>query len=328
MALRVKYKINELDLDQIPGKNKTKRKKKRVLPGVKESNAGAGRSAGSGPKVKELRDVYDAKICALCLAPMLPVFPHSMSVPAVPVPKTIEAAAAAEKEALQVLLNIAAANAVNNTNTNSSAIQSAQMPTAETAKGGEIRDTTVTDGSGDPADNKDTAVDSSFSSSSSSLNGEHERSRVYALVNGHSGEEKSGVGEAAVDWPLMAAAMEASSYPASSITQHLPPIPPIQSLLSAPPAHPAHPAPPVARLPTAASVLPALPIPPVPSFFHRLVCTDCGINVHLGCHCETGGASVLATNAVKGTKYKIFTFFLISFYLKHSFVFIRFRLFA
>ena len=26
-----------------------------------------------------------------------------------------------------------------------------------------------------------------------------------------------------------------------------------------------------------------------PSYFHRLTCTECGINVHLGCHYDTGG---------------------------------------
>ena len=83
MALRRKYKINEEDLDQIPGKNR-KRKKKKPSPAVRESSSSSGRSAGSGPKIKELnRDLYDERICALCLAPMVPVLPHSNNKPAV-----------------------------------------------------------------------------------------------------------------------------------------------------------------------------------------------------------------------------------------------------
>jgi hypothetical protein len=37
-----------------------------------------------------------------------------------------------------------------------------------------------------------------------------------------------------------------------------------------------------------------------PTFFHRLTCTDCGINVHLGCHCESGGAGVLTSDVMRG----------------------------
>ena len=65
MLLRRKYKINESDLDQIPGKNR-KRKKKRSTPAVIKDGPSS-RSAGSGPKVKTLDpDSYDSYICALC----------------------------------------------------------------------------------------------------------------------------------------------------------------------------------------------------------------------------------------------------------------------
>jgi hypothetical protein len=81
MLLRRKYKINESDLDQIPGKNR-KRKKKRSIPAVVKDGPSS-RSAGSGPKVKTLDpDSYDSHICALCLAPMVPAFPHAMDKPA------------------------------------------------------------------------------------------------------------------------------------------------------------------------------------------------------------------------------------------------------
>ena len=32
---------------------------------------------------------------------------------------------------------------------------------------------------------------------------------------------------------------------------------------------------------------------PSASYFHRLTCVECGIHVHLGCHCEVGGAGVI-----------------------------------
>ena len=32
---------------------------------------------------------------------------------------------------------------------------------------------------------------------------------------------------------------------------------------------------------------------PAASYFHRLTCVECGIHVHLGCHCEVGGAGVI-----------------------------------
>ena len=80
--LRRKYKINEGDLDQIPGKNR-KRKKKRPAPGVREGPSG--RSAGSGPKVKTLGlDSYDSSICAICLAPMEGALDHCWDKLAVP----------------------------------------------------------------------------------------------------------------------------------------------------------------------------------------------------------------------------------------------------
>ena len=79
MVLRRKYKINESDLDQIPGKNNRKRKKKRSAPSVVKDGPSS-RSAGSGPKVKTLDpDSYDSHICAICLAPMAPAFAHTMN---------------------------------------------------------------------------------------------------------------------------------------------------------------------------------------------------------------------------------------------------------
>lgn len=63
-VLRLKYRINEDDLEQIPEKNKRKRKK----PKAKKGGAG-GRQAGA-QIVKDLNpDNYDDKICGICLEP-------------------------------------------------------------------------------------------------------------------------------------------------------------------------------------------------------------------------------------------------------------------
>jgi hypothetical protein len=47
------------------------------------------------------------------------------------------------------------------------------------------------------------------------------------------------------------------------------------------------------------------PTHPAAAFFHRLTCSECGINVHLGCHCESGGLNVLESEAMKGTDEKL-----------------------
>jgi len=39
---------------------------------------------------------------------------------------------------------------------------------------------------------------------------------------------------------------------------------------------------------------------PSASYFHRLTCVECGINVHLGCHCEVGGADVVTSGVMTG----------------------------
>jgi hypothetical protein len=64
-TLRCKYRINEDDLEQIPGQNRRKRKKPR-----KQSTT-LGRGAGAAADQRELNpDVYDCACCAACLEPI------------------------------------------------------------------------------------------------------------------------------------------------------------------------------------------------------------------------------------------------------------------
>jgi hypothetical protein len=66
-VLRSKYRIVEEDLEQIPGRNKRKRQKKKRKP-LKESS---GRISASANLVKELnKDAYDDKFCAICFNPL------------------------------------------------------------------------------------------------------------------------------------------------------------------------------------------------------------------------------------------------------------------
>ena len=238
MTLRRKYKINEEDLDQIPGKNR-KKKKKRVAPGVRE-NVPTGRSAGSGPKVKELnRDVYDQSTCALCLAPMEPIFPHSRDKPVVPTTSEVAAAAA-----LQTLQNITAANSIKN---------APVVPTSASASSNVLV-------SHVPFIVIDDDVD------------RHTMKDDEALVQNNQ--------NAIITFGL-------SSSTLNSIT----------AMTAAGSEEEAHPVCDVLKLP---STMTQTDIPPTHSFYHRLVCVDCGINVHLGCHCETGGISILSSGNLEG----------------------------
>jgi hypothetical protein len=73
-ALRSKYRINEDDLDQIPGggSNKRRRKKSKRRERTSVSRAmGASSSSSSSSSAKDLNiDVYDPQYCAACLEPI------------------------------------------------------------------------------------------------------------------------------------------------------------------------------------------------------------------------------------------------------------------
>ena len=249
MILRQKYKINEEDLDQIPGKNR-KRKKKRVAPGVREVTS-TGRSAGAGPKVKELsRDTYDGSICALCLAPMEPIFPHSRDKPVQPISRIVAAATA-----LRTLQDITAANNMKNflSITASADLPVNCVPFVENNNGSLVTDVP---GQIDPS-----AVVVSEESAAT-------LHQTVATVVIPDDEVESTLANGATGTVAAAAA--------SHLTVDL-----------------------------SMSMLPvnlgSTDIPSTHSYYHRLVCVDCGINVHLGCHCETGGASILNSSVMGGT---------------------------
>ena len=247
MNLRLKYKIKEEDLDQIPGKNR-KRKKKRVGPGVREVTS-TGRSAGAGPKVKELSgDVYDGNICALCLAPMEPIFPHSRDKPVQPVGRIAAAAAA-----LQTLHDITAANNMKNllSSAASACLPANCVPFVDNDGGLFVADELMQSELTAVVISEESTATLHHSAAAVVITDDDAKS---ILTNGTTGTV------------------------ASHLTVDL-------------------------------SMLPLDPnpadVPLTSSFYHRLVCADCGINVHLGCHCETGGSFILNSSVMKGTALRL-----------------------
>ena len=246
MALRRKYKINEEDLDQIPGKNR-KRKKKRQSSGIRE--APTGRSAGSGPNVKILDpDTYDHRICGICLAPMEAAFKHSKVKPVVP----LVADAAEQLMLLETLMKA--------------------VPSSTTS---------IT-----------TSAPSSSSSSSSSETALTDPAATVHEV--HTGNNENTAIEITFDCDIPEQLDTSESLSASQTN--------------------------TATDSTAASSVTSTDIEVIdltkgstlstsPTFFHRLVCVGCGVNVHLGCVHETGGMTSLCLT--KG-KYYFCSFCLLS----------------
>ena len=69
--LRCKYRLNEDDLEQIPGQNR-RRRKKGYKKKERQSKSAGGRGTGAGPgSTKDLCvDIYDDRTCACCMQPM------------------------------------------------------------------------------------------------------------------------------------------------------------------------------------------------------------------------------------------------------------------
>jgi hypothetical protein len=251
-VLRRKYKINEIDLDQIPGKNR-KRKKKRPAPGVRETPSG--RSAGSGPKVKTLGlDSYDSSICAICLAPMESVLEHSWNKPAVPsvtppdLGSTLESILRSNPFSVPLL---GPGPAARDTSEPLSAAESYVDCTTSVSYNG---DTT----NGLAESNRVTVVDLSEEETSSNP--------ISCTQDPHPNPSSTSTEE--INIAESSQLMKFTDQTLSTVPTRPPPPLPVDSV--------------------------------VPKYFHRLTCSDCGIHVHLGCVCDTEGATAVASHMLKG----------------------------
>lgn len=308
MNLRKKYQINEGDLDQIPGRNKTKRKKKRPAP-VREGPSG--RSAGSGPKVKELnRDPYDSRICAICLAPMEAAFPSSSLKPALPSSHPLSP------------LAIAPSPSTASTDIQQQIICIDTQPASREISGAAVG---VVDGvSSTPGTGPSTGPGSGslvlevpegnlvIPTAATSANVDSDVNAGNCII----GIRTNGLiaGDHAPGPPSSTALVLPASNAADGLlsTSTANSVTFASTVTDMTPSNTADglPSGSAANSVTGAStaVTQALEAllganvgpPPTASFFHRLTCVDCGIHVHLGCHCETGGAAVITSDIMKG----------------------------
>jgi hypothetical protein len=244
MLLRRKYKINEIDLDQIPGKNR-KRKKKRSTPAVVKDGPSS-RIAGSGPKVKTLDpDSYDSHICALCLAPMVPAFPHAMDKPAsASLPATTLTSVSLSGEHSSSLVSFPSSSPAFQTSSSSS-YKASDFDSAAAAAAAPPKDI-----GSDGRDYKNadiTVVDLSSDT-------EHSPEGLN-----HTAPPAAGV--TAVD--VTDLTVQTSDLPSDIKTSN----PPRDS---------------------------------GPKYFQPLVCTECGIHVHLGCVHDSGGSAGLTPLMMAG----------------------------
>ena len=289
IAIRKKYRINIEDLEQIPGKFRLKRKKKKPIPVPRESSAHSRSALGSGPsKVKDLnRDVYDARICAVCLSPMEVAFPHSLYKPALrftPQTLTLLGSTAvtdgtSDPQPVPVLLD----DSKGSSDMHAEDVYSTFLPFGlcnpaySTAYNG---NTFLSQPPLHPSD----AVSVSDS--------------AYPEYSQPSGS------------PLrLESSSNTSTMDRSPQLDHNV-LPPFSSMPIRDPARDLgqvqNPDAPPTTDPVQASLaillgndLPPKPHP-VASFFHCLTCAECGISVHLGCHSETGGSAVLDTDVLTG----------------------------
>lgn len=250
--LRRKYKINEDDLDQIPGKNR-KRKKKRPAPGVVREGP-SGRSAGSGPKVKTLGlDSYDSSICAICLAPMETILEHSLNKPAVPsvtppdLGSTLESILSSSPFTVPSL---------------GPAVR--EVPEPLTAAVSYPECITSVPFNGDMANglaenNSMTVVDLSQDETYS------DPSNPLSRTQKHHPNPSSTSGGVEIDPAESSMLITFTDSEPSSVPTRPPPVDSV-----------------------------------TPKYFHRLTCSDCGIHVHLGCVCDTEGATAVASHMLKG----------------------------
>lgn len=241
MLLRKKYKINESDLDQIPGKNR-KRKKKRSTPAVVKDGPSS-RSAGSGPKVKTLDpDSYDSHICALCLAPMVPAFPHAMDKPAsASLPATTLTSVSLSGEHSSSLVSFPSSSPAFQTSSSSS-YKASDFDSAAAAPSKDIG------GDGREYKNADINVVDLSSDTEHSPEGLKRTAPPNAKVT-------------AVD--------------VTDLTVHTTDLP--SNIKSSNP-----------------------PRDSGPKYFQPLVCTECGIHVHLGCVHDSGGSAGLTPLMIAG----------------------------
>ena len=310
ILLRRKYQINVDDLDQIPGKIRSKRKKKRPVPVPKDTSHS--RSAlGSGPsKIKDLnRDVYDIRICAICLSPMECAFPHSLLKPI---------SHTASKSSLQLLLNSTV-----DADTSSLVPGPASGPIPALMHPLSTPMQLVTpylEGNMHGMSFPSQSTISPFADSSYQLLGNTLPSLIHQANNCSTSLQPFSqiFPDALLPGALTAVdprSLNTYTYPDNFNLPAFTFSPPQQIPLN-PNLYPA-------LIP---SELPALTAgndcvkaaldalfscdgppsePPAAAFFHRLTCSECGINVHLGCHHETGGSKILDSNVMKGILYEI-----------------------
>ena len=327
IALRRKYQINVDDLDQIPGKSRSKRKKKRAVPVPRES-AHSRSALGSGPsKIKDLnRDVYDIRICAICLSPMECAFPHSLFKP-VSLPSS--------SPPLQ-LLNSPSADTEGNPSGDSPSCPpvTAPVPTPAStplpnpayapvppsapilmhslSSPGQITTPQLDGASYNTSFPEPTIIP--FSQSNYPLLGNTLPSLIHQASNGQSSLQPFSqifpnalLPSASAHTAAGPQSLNTYSYPDTFILPAFPYSPPEQTLDS----HTALGAPELSSMSAGSDGVKAaldalfscdLPpsAPPPAAFFHRLTCSECGINVHLGCHYEIGGKGVLGSDAMKG----------------------------
>ena len=252
---------------------------------------------GSGPpKIKDLnRDVYDVRICAICLSPMEVAFPHSL---------LKSAASLSTSPPVDSMGNIVAPQVVElngdkecpppapmESNPRSSL---PSQPLLSSSMDGDGLYALTSPASLTPFQHSWPSPETSFSAAESSTQSLQPFSTAFP--------------DTALSLLCTASAIQDPytfpdnfTLPAFSFaTQDPEPLPA--------PIDPS--APSVGTGTGSAAVTAALaallgtdkppPAQPAAAFFHRLTCTDCGINVHLGCHCESGGLSVLESEAMKG----------------------------
>ena len=326
IALRRKYQINVDDLDQIPGKSRSKRKKKRPVPVPRES-AHSRSALGSGPsKIKDLnRDVYDIRICAICLSPMECAFPHSLFKPV---------SVSSSNPPLQ-LLNSTSAYVEGKPSRDSPSCPPVTVPIPTPAStpvpapvyapvppsAPILMNSLSTPGQVTTPHVDGTSYNTSFppptitpfSQNNYPLLGNTLPSLIHQASNGQTSLQPF-----AQIFPhaLLPSAHTAAgpqpintySYPDTFMLPAFPYSPPEQNPLD---SDTALAAPELSCMSAGSDGVKAaldalfscdLPpsAPPPAAYFHRLTCSECGINVHLGCHYETGGRRVLDSDAMKG----------------------------
>lgn len=332
IILRRKYQINVDDLDQIPGRSRSKRKKKRPVPVPKDTSHS--RSAlGSGPsKIKDLnRDVYDIRICAICLSPMECAFPHSLFKPV---------SLTASKPSLQLLLNSTVDADISPLVPDPGPVPTpayvpgpayVPAPTPAYVPASGLTPalmhplstpmqliTPHLEGNMYGMSFPSPSAISPFADSSYQLLGNPLPSLIHQANNCTTSLQPFSqiFPDALLPGTLTAVdplSLNTYTYPDNFNLPAFAFSPPQQNPLNL------YPALTISELPALTAgndgVKEALDAlfscdeppsePPAAAFFRRLTCSECGINVHLGCHYETGGSKILDSNVMKGILHEI-----------------------